>query len=515
MNENKPDTQPLSLNSMSFDEPKEEETEESISMASKLATLEDTNLQEIKAVGPDGKTDVFKPDVLSQTNWTELGIPEDLLIKLVSAGYKIPSKCQHLCLATYQKFPESCLLLQAPNGTGKTLAFLVATLLRIDPSISYKPEYNQIPMSYGYKTKIVYYPQAIILAHTRELIVQISKVLNGILNAGLGSQPYKGIKVLVVKAGNYSKVFDGGHILITTPGVFKNLRNLKKSSFTDFPEGFGTDSVVTVSAERARIITIDECDEIFQNDDNKNYLEESVFKKIDPRAFIIFSSATINDNIKFFIEEVIKEGQNKETIIYEITPDKLTLKGVTQCFTLIPPDRTSQLVAEIILKLQHSTGCVIFVNTISEANKLMSCLQAQNIDSMIVHGKLSNKKRDQAIDDLQNKKILVLITTNLLSRGFDNEQISLVISLGFPMKDDPQKGNVKILDHETYLHRIGRTGRFTSKGVALTIVENEKEVEYIKELEKHFESKINFLPDPQKIVVHIDNILESIKISNH
>lgn len=440
--------------------------------------------------------------------WAEYGIQSGLIDCLIKAGFKKPADCQKLSLDTYKQNPNACYILQAPNGAGKTLAFLLPAIMAIDPKIPATPMSSEK----GNKQELKYTPQVIILAHNRELSVQTHRVLKNILGIeGKDDKGYNGIRPLLIKAGNYKKLKDGGHILVTTPGVFRNLNNLKGGI-----EVGDRKVEVKVTAEHARVIVVDECDDVFQNDDNRNFLE-SCFDKIHPKTYVMFVSATIDKTITSFIDDNVVKKYKKQKFYYEIAPEDLTVEDITQTAILLDPGIRDVAITKIIQNLQNSTGTIIFANKIQDAKDLYTELRKEDIQTLIVHAKLKNKERDLAIEKLLQRQIQAIVSTNLLSRGFDNDKISLVINMGIPKKESSKKSDEKVIDYDTYLHRIGRTGRFKRKGVSLTIVDDD-DYHNIAKIEEHFNSKegegkckITLIEDPANLYTIIDKALEANK----
>ena len=154
----------------------------------------------------------------------------------------------------------------------------------------------------------------------------------------------------------------------------------------------------------------------------------------------------------------------------------------------------------------EATQTFIFVNSKEFAEKVHLWLRKANFKSFIMFAKMSKEERDDTIEKFRNQEISVLITTNLIARGIDVPEVQLVINYDIPQKKD--FNGTTVGDPETYLHRIGRTGRFGSNGIALSIYDRDIDEQHLSGIVKYFgmESLINELDGPE----HLANVLREL-----
>lgn len=200
------------------------------------------------------------------------------------------------------------------------------------------------------------------------------------------------------------------------------------------------------------------------------------------KQFMAFS-ATYTDKITEILKKTMK---NPQFILLD--KDKPSLEGVKQFYWCVDENSTmmesiqkTNKVVEILSNLSFHQ-CLIFCNNRGIARSLSSLLNRKGWPSMVISSHLSQKERNKAIKKLRSFNIRVLISSDLISRGIDIERVNLVINMDIPR------------DRESYMHRIGRTGRFGTYGVAITFV-NKKELSTLKSIVEYYHSEINPLPD--------------------
>ena len=153
------------------------------------------------------------------------------------------------------------------------------------------------------------------------------------------------------------------------------------------------------------------------------------------------------------------------------------------------------------------TQTVIFINTKAFAESVHQMMRKNGYKSMLIFGDMSAEERDETIRKFKNCEISVIITTNMLARGIDVPEIEIVINFDVPQTRD-SAGN-KVGDPETYLHRIGRTGRFGSKGIAITLYDRPEDQKYLDEITNHF-AMVNVIK-PLRDYEHLKALLEEIR----
>lgn len=382
-----------------------------------------------------------KKELQSAKTWDHdsLKLSKEIIDGARDCGYERPSKIQGYSIPLIVSDPPSHLIAQSKNGTGKTGAFVIGSLSRVDIN-------NQ---------KI----QVIALANTRELCNQIYDVYRKI-GAHLIA---KGMKITTVQ--KESKNFDIGHVVVTTPAQID--KYLKKK----------------VDFSNVKILVVDEADTMFV-DENVVTLISTIINKLPDNKQIMLFSATYNDKVREMVQKTLKEANQ-----ISLKKEELTLKYVKQTMIKCEQKKKFDLIGELYKKMVI-TSTIIFINTRSFADTAYQYLTKElGLQvSLLKGGDMPGYERDKVIEEFRKGDTKVLITTNVLSRGIDIPQVNLVINFDLPTYKD--QFGIEQRDKECYLHRVGRTGRFGKVGVALNIVTNEKDMDYIEELRKYYNCEI-------------------------
>ncbi|CAL9099655.1 unnamed protein product [Musa textilis] len=355
--------------------------------------------------------------------------------------------------------PFKDLVAQAHNGSGKTTCFALGMLSRVDP-----------------KRKI---PQAICICPTRELAQQSHAVL-------LKMGKYTGITSMCAipsDSANYIPINKrppvSEQVVIGTPGTIKKWTSAKKLSTRD-----------------VKILVFDEADHMLAEDGFRDD-SERIMKEIQRSSGgcqVLLFSATFDEAVKAFVSRVIKDGNQ----IF-VKKEELTLEKVKQ-YKVQCPDELSkvEVIKDKIFEFGQKVGqTIIFVRTRNSARMLHQSLTEEGYECTSVQGALKQEDRDQIIKEFKDGLTKVLITTDLLARGFDQRQffefnnsyaflvlltVNLVINYDLPIKHD----NPSEPDCELYLHRVGRTGRFGSKGAVFNFLCTARDRSVMEKIERHF-----------------------------
>lgn len=415
----------------------------------------------------------------SDKTWKDVGIPEKLIKNLENSGYIRPSKIQGATLPMVLKRSTSITLLaQSKNGSGKTLCFVLPCLVKIKEEIPYKKD-NLLA------------PQAIIIVPTFELILQVANVIN----KKILKSSFPNLKV--EKITEAKKAFEGGHLLIGTPNSINAL--VRQGD-------------VKMTLENLKILAVDEADNIFMNSMSEPELYKILVKINKLDASLLLFSAT------FPPESVSKITNLKRKNFFKIMVGKkeeLTLKNVHQFyFDVIGNEgeninqearsqKKNQVIGSIFKQVTKNQS-IIFVNSKKAAISLMTYLRDVEKHSvgLIMGYPMTKDERELVIRKFSQKEFEVLITTNLLSRGIDMRAVNLIINA-----DLPELYETKSPDYETYLHRIGRTGRFGDIGLALNLIDGTKTRNMIDSFRKYYDCKIECLKDLKDLPKYIDNIV--------
>ena len=373
------------------------------------------------------------------TNWDEcvesfdeLGLSPNLLRGIYGYGFEKPSPIQQKAILPIIK--EKDVIAQAQSGTGKTAAFAIGSLQLLDPA----------------KEEI----QTLVLAPTRELANQTA-----IVYQFLGE--FLKIKVLLLIGGtkvvnDLQKLKEGPQVLVGTPGRVLDL--IKKKS---------------ISLESLRSFILDEADEML----SKGFLEniKEMIAYIPDTTKILLFSATMPKDIVAMTHLFMKSPAK-----ILVKNEELTLEGIKQYYVYLKREDKLDVLLQIYRGIEIAQA-IIYCNSKKTVDFVTEELKKKGHMVSSIHGDLLQADRDQVMRDFRCGATRVLITTDLLARGIDVYQVSLVINYELPR------------EKETYIHRIGRSGRFGRKGNAINFVTpNEKEE--LENIQKYYNTTIEALP---------------------
>ena len=377
----------------------------------------------------------------TEKTWDELGVEDNIKKGLIEMDFISPSKVQSTTFPLIMKEPRVNLVAQAKNGSGKTGAFGLGVISSIDENL------NSL--------------QAVVFAHTRELVIQIKDVLSKMAK-------FTNIKVQVWLSGE-DLPKEIGHIIVITPGHFENCF-LKRDKN---------------KLKNLKILVLDEADYMLTNDVTSKVCERSfkLFQKEKMNVQILFFSATFDEKCFKFIKLFYENAH-----VIELKKEELTLDNVKQYYQECKDEDDKVKFIEDYLKVSHgSSRVIIFANKRDYVVKLQKKLFERGYKVFILMGgDMARKNRDETIKKFREGQIQILITTDLLSRGYDERLVRLVINFDLPVK-----GPIGIEpNYETYLHRIGRAGRFGTQGIGINLCCGKSDFEILKNIEKYYNTKI-------------------------
>jgi ATP-dependent RNA helicase RhlE len=363
----------------------------------------------------------------------ELNIIEPILKALKDENYKEASKIQEEAIPSILLGKD--LLGCAQTGTGKTAAFAIPTL-----QLLYNSNKN------AKKKKI----QSLILTPTRELAIQIHESFQGYgKNLNL---KYTAIFGGVSQKPQEEILRKGIDILIATPGRLNDLVNQK-----------------LIDLSEIEIFILDEADRMldmgFINDVKK------VIKYIPKKRQTLFFSATMPSEIKNLVKTLLVEP-----VVVEVTPVSSTADKIEQSLYYVDKTNKKKLLISL-LKTDKIKSALVFTRTKSDANRLVKYLENAEIGAKAIHGNKSQNARQLALQSFKNREIQVLVATDIAARGIDIDELSHVINYHLP--------NIP----ETYVHRIGRTGRAGQCGIGISFSDVD-EIPYVRDIEKLIKKKI-------------------------
>ncbi|KAG8704720.1 translation initiation factor eIF4A [Ceratobasidium sp. 428] len=366
-------------------------------------------------------------------NFDNMDLRAELLRGVYAYGFERPSAIQQRAIVPVVKGHD--VIAQAQSGTGKTATFSISILQKLDLSVKGT--------------------QALILAPTRELAQQIQKVV-----IALGD--YMNIECHACVGGtnvreDMDKLRQGVHIVVGTPGRVYDMI------------GRGALNPNTI-----KIFCLDEADEML----SRGFTEQiyQVFQLLPADTQVVLLSATMPADVL----EVTKKFM-RDPIRILVKRDELTLEGIKQFYIAVEKEEWKLDTLSDLYETVTITQAVIFCNTRRKVDWLTEKLTQREFTVSAMHGDMEQKTRETIMKEFRSGSSRVLITTDLLARGIDVQQVSLVINYDLPA------------NRENYIHRIGRGGRFGRKGVAINFVTTE-DVRMLRDIEQFYNTQIDEMP---------------------
>jgi len=368
------------------------------------------------------------------SNWDDLELKENLLRGIYSFGFEKPSPIQAKSIGPIMTGKD--VIAQAQSGTGKTGAFSVSTLQRIDET----------------KKEI----QGLIMAPTRELATQIHSVIQT-----LGSFLDVSCKLLIGGKSMDSDIKDlesKPHVLVGTPGRVHDLIRRKK-----------------IDAKTIKILVLDEADEML----SAGFKEQvyNIFQFLGNQVQVTLFSATLPNEIQQLTEKFMRDP-----IRILVKAENVTLEGIKQYFVAIENDNQKYETLKDLYGHISVSQCIIYCNSIKRVSDLCEALIKDNFPVCQIHSGMEKDEREKAYKEFTSGGARVMISSNLTARGIDVQQVSTVINFDLPK------------DIHTYIHRIGRSGRWGRKGLGINFV-TRRDVRKMKEIESYYETQIDELPN--------------------
>lgn len=376
---------------------------------------------------------------IHSTGFRDFLLKPELLRAITDCGFEHPSEVQQVCIP--QAILGTDVLCQAKSGLGKTAVFVLTTLQQVEP--------------------IAGETSVLIMCHTRELAYQIKNeyarfskylpdVRTGVFYGGTPIQ--KDAETLKNKDTH-------PHIIVATPGRLNALvrdKYLKLSS--------------------CKVFVLDECDKMLDQIDMRRDVQD-IFRATPTQKQVMMFSATLAHEIR----PVCKKFMQNPLEIYVDDETKLTLHGLQQYFIKLDEKEKNRKLNELLDELQFNQA-IIFVKSTARATELDKLLQSCNFPSVAVHSGVSQEERIRRYKAFKDFQERICVATDIFGRGIDIERINLAINYDLPP------------DPSSYLHRVGRAGRFGTKGLSISFVSSETDEEVLKMIEQRFEVALPAFP---------------------
>lgn len=366
-------------------------------------------------------------------NFDEMNLREELLRGIYAYGFEKPSAIQQRAIIPCVEGHD--VIAQAQSGTGKTATFSISVLQKLDVS-------NRNC-------------QALLLAPTRELAQQIQKVV-----VAIGD--YMKIECMACIGGtlvreDMRKLEAGVHIVVGTPGRVFDMINRR-----------------ALNVQHLKQFVLDEADEMLSRGFKDQIYD--IFQNMPADMQVILLSATMPMDVL----EVTKRFMRKPVRIL-VKKEELTLEGIKQFYIRVDKEEWKLDTLCDLYETLTITQAVIFSNTRRKVDWLTEKMHERDFTVSSMHGDMTQQERDVIMREFRTGSSRVLITTDLLARGIDVQQVSLVINYDLPT------------NRENYIHRIGRGGRFGRKGVAINFLTDDDQ-RTLQDIEQFYNTQIEEMP---------------------
>jgi superfamily II DNA/RNA helicase len=368
-------------------------------------------------------------------NWDNLNIDPNILRGIYNYGFERPSPIQSKSIISITQGRD--IIAQAQAGTGKTAAFTIGALSLVDIN----ENSNQV----------------LVMSPTHELTKQISSVMTAL------SSMMQGIRIKTIIGG--SSIDDDvesmrenvPHIIVGCPGrVFDMIRRKY------------------INASKLKLVVLDEADEMLSSGFKEQIY--NIFQYLNKDVQIALFSATLPGNIQSITNKFMRNP-----VKISVALDRLTLDGIKQYFVAVEDDRQKYNTLKDLYKFLSLSQCIIYCNSVKRVSDLYDAMKEDNFPVCCIHSNMEKAEREKSFTEFRNGTNRVLISSNVTARGIDIQQVSIVINFDIPR------------DVHTYIHRIGRSGRWGRKGTGINFI-TRRDITKIKEIEQYYSTQINELP---------------------
>jgi superfamily II DNA/RNA helicase len=378
--------------------------------------------------------DSYDPSYEIQS-WDDLEISNDLLRGIYAYGFEKPSPIQ--CKSIVPILKGKDIIAQAQSGTGKTAAFSIGALSIVNLS----EDTTQI----------------LVLSPTRELTIQTARVMSslGSMMNGLKTQVLVGGSSIDEDASSLKN--NVPHVIAGCPGrVYDMMRR------------------GNIVAKNIKLVILDEADEMLSSGFKEQVY--NIFQNFSTNIQVALFSATLPD----YINNITTKFMRDPIKVY-VKVEQLTLEGISQYYVAVEDDKQKYATLKDLYSIISVSQCIIYCNSVKRVAVLYDAMMEDGFPVCCIHSNMDKSARDNSFTEFRTGKHRVLISSNVTARGIDIQQVSAVINFDVP----------KCV--HTYLHRIGRSGRWGRKGVGINFI-TRRDISKVKEIEQHYHTQIIELP---------------------
>jgi translation initiation factor 4A len=368
-------------------------------------------------------------------SWDDLQLNSKILRGIFAYGFEKPSPIQKKAIKPLILGRDICA--QAQSGTGKTATFTIGALSNIDV------------------TKNV--TQVLVLSPTKELTIQTANVFESIGNMMDGLRVQKLYGGSVIEEGSTFSNKNIPHVICGCPGRVHDMLRRDR-----------------INGKHIKLVILDEADEML----SQGFKEQvyNIFQFFNSEIQVALFSATLPKNIMPIVEKIMRNP-----VRINVKREMLTLEGIKQYYIAMDDDRQKYISLKNLFSFLSVSQCIIYCNSIKRVSDLYDAMKEDEFPVCCIHSNMDKSAREEAFNSFRHGKSRVLISSNVTARGIDIQQVSIVINFDLP----------KCV--HTYLHRIGRSGRWGRKGVGINFI-TRRDVTILKEIESHYACQIDEMP---------------------
>jgi superfamily II DNA/RNA helicase len=368
-------------------------------------------------------------------NWDDLDNDPDILRGIYSYGFERPSPIQKKAIKPIIMGKD--IIAQAQSGTGKTAAFGIGSL----SIVNVQDNFTQV---------LILSPTKELAKQTTNVLKQLGSMMNGLrIQTIYGGSPYE-------ELNNFNDK-NTPHIICGCPGRVYDLMRRER-----------------ITSKKIKLVILDEADEMLSTGFKEQVY--NIFQNFSNDIQVALFSATLPNSIFPIINKIMR---NPVKIC--VKAEQLTLEGISQFYVAVDDDRQKYDTLKHIYKYVSVSQCIIYCNSIKRVADLYDAMKEDDFPVCRIHSNMDRSERDESFKEFKNGKSRVLISSNVTARGIDIQQVSIVINFDVPK------------DIHTYLHRIGRSGRWGRKGVGINFI-TRRDINKIKEIESYYACEIKEIP---------------------
>lgn len=368
--------------------------------------------------------------------WDDLNCNTNLLRGIYAYGFERPSPIQKKGILPI--FEKKDIIAQAQSGTGKTGCFTIGTLQRININENTT--------------------QAMIISPTRELSMQTKQVIDSLGNF------MKNLRTQLLIGGSstdddiHNLLKNTPHVVIGCPGRIHDMIRRRK-----------------LNTNHLQLLVLDEADEMLSSGFKEQIY--NIFQFLPSDIQVALFSATLPIEVEQLTEKFMRDP-----VKVLVKAEQLTLEGIKQYYVALENDDQKYVALKDLYTMLNMSQCIIYCNSVKRVQDLYEAMSADNFPVCQIHSNMDKEERTKSYNEFKNGSQRVLISSNVTARGIDIQQVSTVINFDLPRCV------------HTYLHRIGRSGRWGRKGYGINFV-TKKDVRSLNELERYYHTQIDELPN--------------------